>query len=72
MFPIITLIIMPYQAASFYRLAHIRPRSLRETASLIPIFKGGYFTKTTPGARREIKTLKMSKESCLSVLFYLL
>lgn len=48
MFPIITLIVMFYQAASFYRLAHIRPRSLRETAGLIPIFKRRLFHKDDP------------------------
>lgn len=72
MFPIITLTIALYQAASFYMLAHIRLRSLTETASLIPLFKRRLFHKDNPlGARREIKTLKMSKESRLSLLFYL-
>lgn len=36
------------KAASFYRLAHIRPRSLIETASLIHIFKRRLFYKDNP------------------------
>ena len=48
MFPIITLNITLYQAASFYRLAHIRLWSLMETASLIPIFKRRLFHKDNP------------------------
>lgn len=48
MFPIITLNIALRQAASFYTLAHIRLRSLTETASLIPIFKRRLFHKDNP------------------------
>lgn len=53
MFPIMPLNITLYQAASFYRLAHIRPRSLRERRRAQFPFLKGYFTKTTPPRLRE-------------------
>lgn len=63
MFLIIALIIMLYQAASFYRLAHIRPWSLRETASLILIFKRRLFHKDNPRGSVRNQNRKWAKNS---------
>lgn len=63
MFLIIALIIMLYQAASFYRLAHIRPWSLRETASLILIFKRRLFHKDNPWGSVRNQNRKWAKNS---------
>lgn len=63
MFLIIALIIMLYQATSFYRLAHIRPWSLRETASLIVIFKRRLFHKDNPRGSVRNQNRKWAKNS---------
>lgn len=63
MFLIIALIIMLYQPASFYRLAHIRPWSLRETASLILIFKRRLFHKDNPRGSVRNQNRKWAKNS---------